>query len=209
VDALDLLRGDAFPWAGPTLFLADMSVVLALVTGLALEALHHPEQFQGIDADQEEVWDSLQSSDIAVAPHPSPTPLEPSETLGAGASSGELERLLAFMLNHRPYLEPNLTLQDLAKSLRMSPKVLSKVINAELGRNFSEFINGYRIQAAKAYLDDPAQDHLPILDILFRVGFNAKSTFNWMFKRETGMTPSEYRAHRDAASRDVQDPARD
>ncbi|GAB4406122.1 MAG: helix-turn-helix domain-containing protein [Bacteroidia bacterium] len=107
------------------------------------------------------------------------------------------DRYRAHLLQHmdqaRPYLDQELTLQELATQLAINSKYLSQVINELLGQNFMDFINGYRIRRAQALLLHPAYRHLTILAIAQEVGFKSKSAFYTAFKAQTGMTPSDYR----------------
>ena len=111
------------------------------------------------------------------------------------------EELLRLMDAEKPHLNPSLTMSGLARELRISPRHLSQIINELFGRNFCDFINGYRIEESKRLLSDPAREQRSILDIAYEVGFNSKSTFNSAFKKQTGMKPSEFRAVRSALSR--------
>ena len=70
---------------------------------------------------------------------------------------------------------------------------LSQVINETFNCNFYDFINGHRIKEAIPILTDPKRQHLSILEILYDVGFNSKSTFYSAFAKETGMTPKAYK----------------
>ena len=60
-------------------------------------------------------------------------------------------------------------------------------------QNFYDFINNYRINFAKNLLNNPADDKMTVLEILYEAGFNSKSAFNVAFKKETGVTPSQFR----------------
>jgi len=111
------------------------------------------------------------------------------------------EELLRLMDARKPYLNPSLTMSGLARELRISPRHLSQIINEMFGRNFCDFINGYRIEESKRLLSDPVRGERSILDIAYEVGFNSKSTFNSAFKKYTGMKPSEFRSIRSALSR--------
>lgn len=102
-------------------------------------------------------------------------------------------RLENLMTNVRVYEDPNLDREGLADSLGVSPRSLSGCINGHYGANFYEFVNAYRVAAAKAALLDPARQNQSIQRIFEEAGFNSKSTFNTMFKKATGMTPSDYR----------------
>jgi AraC-like DNA-binding protein len=71
------------------------------------------------------------------------------------------------------------------------------LINAQLGhRNFSAFVNGYRLAEAEAALADPGQAEIPILTIALDAGFGSIGPFNRAFKAHTGLTPTEYRRTR-------------
>lgn len=103
------------------------------------------------------------------------------------------KQLLVFMEDKKPYLTEELSLYTLAKDLNISTNLLSQIINQNLDTNFFKFINSYRIQEVKKMLKDPSFHHYSILGIAYEAGFNSKSTFNKIFKEETGMTPSEFR----------------
>jgi len=103
-----------------------------------------------------------------------------------------LAKLLRLMEEKKPFTNSFLTLQDLADQMSISAHNLSQVLNTRLGKNFYEFVNGYRIEEVKRRLSDPKSRHLTILAIGLDSGFNTKSTFNAFFKKYTGLTPSRY-----------------
>jgi AraC-like DNA-binding protein len=111
--------------------------------------------------------------------------------------SGEKEKIvqevLLYMQSNKPYLEPELTLEQLASKLLLKPRVLSQAINEILGQNFYDFINRYRIEEASRLLTNPKDQKITILEVLYEVGFNSKSSFNTLFKKYTGLTPTEFR----------------
>ena len=94
------------------------------------------------------------------------------------------------MRDETPYLDPELTLPALAQRLGTNASILSAVINNAFGRNFNDFVNGYRVEAVKKMLQDPANSHYSLLGIGLACGFNSKSTFNRVFKKMTGSAPS-------------------
>ncbi len=104
-----------------------------------------------------------------------------------------LVQMRTHMETERPWLEPDLTLEQLAAQLKLRPKLLSQAINEGLGQNFFEFINTYRIGEAKRLLTNPADKKVTVLEVLYQVGFNSKSSFNTVFKKQTGLTPSEFK----------------
>ena len=110
-----------------------------------------------------------------------------------GESSKYLNQLLDFMKVEKPYLESRLTLPMLAQRLNLSTNILSQVINENLNQNFFEFVNQYRVEAVKQCLLDTRYDHLTLLAIALECGFSSKSSFNRIFKEQTGETPSQYK----------------
>ena len=104
-----------------------------------------------------------------------------------------LKKLLNYMETGKPYLEPSLTLHELARNLSISPYYLSYIINECLKNNFYDFINGYRVRESQAILKSPSARGKTILEVLYDCGFNSKSTFNTAFKKFTGQTPRMYR----------------
>lgn len=105
----------------------------------------------------------------------------------------DLEKLTSYMKTEKPYLEPDLALQELAERTSFTPRRLSYIINTEFNKNFFDFINEYRVNEAKALLAGPEASKRTILEILYEAGFNSKSVFNSIFKKRTGYTPSEFK----------------
>ncbi|MDO7849650.1 helix-turn-helix transcriptional regulator [Hymenobacter sp. M29] len=101
------------------------------------------------------------------------------------------EKLLRLMADEQPWLEPELTLTELAHRLRTHPALLSRVINAGCGQNFNDFVNTYRVQEAQRKLADPRFGHYSLVGVALESGFNSKSTFNRVFKKLLGQAPSE------------------
>ncbi|UCH94589.1 MAG: helix-turn-helix domain-containing protein [Candidatus Aminicenantes bacterium] len=116
-----------------------------------------------------------------------------SSTLTVQKSKTHLNQLLKIMVEEKPYLDPELSLQKLAKRMEITKEDLSQVINEQLKKNFKNFVNEYRIEEAKKKLLDPRENQFVIMKIALDVGFNSKSVFNASFKKFTGISPSEYR----------------
>ncbi|MEM8724135.1 MAG: helix-turn-helix domain-containing protein [Pseudomonadota bacterium] len=92
------------------------------------------------------------------------------------------------------YRTPGLTIASLSDHLETPEHRLRALINQRLGhRNFSAFLNRYRIAEAKEKLADRDSVDLPVLTIAMDLGYNSLPTFNRAFRAETGTTPSEYR----------------
>jgi AraC-like DNA-binding protein len=103
-----------------------------------------------------------------------------------------LARLESHMATTRPWLDSTLTLGELAGQLGVSTHTLSATINQGSGRNFNDFVNGYRVRAVQQALQSGAAAQKSLLAIAFDHGFNAKSTFNRAFRKETGLPPSHF-----------------
>jgi len=122
------------------------------------------------------------------------------ESPGSGATVAvpvNDERLLAlndFIINQKGYRETGLSIGHLGNELKMPEHLLRKLINQGLGyRNFSDFLNHYRIEDVASRLADPSQAHLPILTIALDAGYASLAPFNRAFKEKMEQTPSDYR----------------
>jgi AraC-like DNA-binding protein len=78
------------------------------------------------------------------------------------------------------------------EQMSLSKHQISQVINAEFEVIIYEFINNYRVNEFKKLSMDPGNNHLFLLGIAFESGFNSKATFNHVFKKKEGITPSEF-----------------
>jgi AraC-like DNA-binding protein len=105
----------------------------------------------------------------------------------------EIEQLTAYMKAEKPYLNPSLSIRNLAEEIKMNSRDLSVLINQYLDKHFFDFVNEYRIEEAKSILKNPAKKEFTVLEILYEVGFNSKSSFNTAFKKHTGLTPTQFR----------------
>lgn len=156
------------------------------VCWIVLKALKTPKIFTGINPD-------LETSSEIIAKQRDESPEMNKETLLTPEEKGKLDKLVHYIKTEELYSDPDLTIFDLAKQIDMPSKDLSVLINKKLKQHFFLFINNFRIEKAKELLHDPEQNNLTVLEILYDVGFNSKSSFNTAFKKNTGMTPTEYR----------------
>ena len=104
-----------------------------------------------------------------------------------------VSRILKFMDDEKPYLKSNITLDALSELIDVPARELTAVLNGHFKMNFYEFINNYRIKEAKEILAAGSNQQKTISDIFLAVGFNSKSVFNTFFKKNVGLTPSEFR----------------
>ena len=101
--------------------------------------------------------------------------------------------LTEYMEKEKPYLNHELTLQELADAVSLTYHELSQVINAGFGLNFYSYINNFRIIESERILTDPKRKNENILAVAYDSGFRNKSNFNTLFKKKHGITPSEYK----------------
>lgn len=105
---------------------------------------------------------------------------------------GVEQKINNYIETEKPYLNPQLSLSGLAANLNLHPNKLSYYINALTGKNFNEFINGYRLKEFQAKACDAAWQHLSLLGLAYESGFNSKTVFNAFFKKTVGQTPKEW-----------------
>lgn len=134
-------------------------------------------------------WRAPEASQPAVRPNP-PNIADPAE-------ARLLEALRRTMEEDRAYREENCSIASLAGRLDIPEYRLRRLINQRLGhRNFTAYVNGYRLAETTAALADPAQARVPIITIALDAGFQSLGPFNRAFKAHTGITPSEFRRDR-------------
>ena len=111
-----------------------------------------------------------------------------------GQEAALLEAVRRLMEDGKAYREDALSIASLSQSLDVQEYRLRRLINRQLGhRNFSAFVNGYRLTEVTAALADRDQAEVPILTIALDAGFGSIGPFNRAFKAHTGLTPTEYR----------------
>lgn len=102
------------------------------------------------------------------------------------------ENLKSLMEKEKPFTNPDLTLNELSKSLDVHPNLLSQVINSKENKNFYDLINEKRVQEFIRLISEPMNQQYTLLAISFDCGFNSKASFNRNFKKYTGLTPSDF-----------------
>jgi AraC-like DNA-binding protein len=140
-------------------------------------------------------WFSLGQPPVAVEEEPPSAPAPaPAGGMADDARFDAVQARLAELMGGAAplYLEPALTIGQVAKRSGYPEYLVSAVINRRLGGSFWEYVNRLRVEAARERLADP-DDARTVLDIAYACGFTSKSTFNAAFKRQVGQTPSGYR----------------
>lgn len=161
-------------------------IALAITCWFILKALNNPNLFRSIDSKQHLVKyygskNKNNSKTVAL------TDLENRQIMS------QIESLKQHMIVAKPYLNPSLTIQELANQINIPVSELSVLINVHLNQHFFDFINQYRIEEAMEILKNHSKKDFTILQTLDKVGFNSKSSFNTAFKKHTSLTPTEYR----------------
>jgi AraC-like DNA-binding protein len=119
----------------------------------------------------------------------SDAPEKPEPLVESAEPDAELwSRVVTYMAQEKPYLDPNLTLAHLARKLRVSAKALSTTINRATGENVSRFVNVARIRHAQ----DMLLRGESVTEAMLESGFNTKSNFNREFLRVAGASPSDW-----------------
>ena len=101
--------------------------------------------------------------------------------------------LISIIKEKKLYQNPDINMSMLSEEIGLSKSYVSQIINTKEGKNFFDFINTYRVEEVKQKMADPAFEHYSILGLAMEAGFKSKSTFNAVFKKMTGMTPSKFR----------------
>jgi len=109
----------------------------------------------------------------------------------------EVAKLKKYFQEEEPFLDSELSVYTVSEKLALSRHSLTEVLNTGTGRNFYQFVNDYRIERVKQKLVDPGFRKYSIDAIGFECGFKSKSTFYDVFKKYTGLTPSQFRASQD------------
>jgi AraC-like DNA-binding protein len=144
------------------------------VNAIVIKGLKHPEIFSGI-----EVPEAIQKYR--------------GSTLTAEERDAIQANLTHLMISEKIFLNPEITLEDLSQKLSVSSRKLSQFLNEICRQNYFDFINSYRIEEAKRLIVESKDPKTTVLEIMYQAGFNSKSSFNTLFKKKTGLTPSEYK----------------
>lgn len=166
---------DLFIW----LNIVAGTVFLLAACWFILKALNYPELFLRIDSTLQPTKDFAETLE---------TENKPDET-----KIFQIEQLKNFMVIKEPFLNPSLTIQELADQVNIPVRELSVLINHHINQHFFDFVNEYRVKKAMTLLKDPTKKEYTVLEILYEVGFNSKSSFHTSFKKYTNQTPTAFR----------------
>ncbi|WP_223787471.1 helix-turn-helix transcriptional regulator [Marinicella meishanensis] len=162
------------PWTGLNVAMIYLAVATWIsVMGYLALAQRHLSEWLPIEPPSDETADAKLESD----------PRVPAVTA----------KLAELMQQQQLYLEPGLSIAQVAKKSGYPIYLVSQVINQTQQQTFREYINHHRIQTAQQMMRDP-NNAMNILEIAYACGFTAKSTFNSAFKQQLHMTPSQFKS---------------
>ena len=163
--------------ASPPMWLAfgNVAIIALMTLGLAVPMLRLNPEFVGVDERSAEIGELKNEHALS-------------------AADSVLQAALLALMDDGYHQETGLTIRTLAEKLQHPEHQLRRLINGHLQyRNFSAFLNSYRIAAAKQQLVNPGRVRVPVLTIALELGYASLGPFNRAFKTDTGTTPSEYR----------------
>ncbi|WP_298531597.1 AraC family transcriptional regulator [uncultured Algibacter sp.] len=160
---------------------------LIISSWFVLKALKKPKLFKGIDTNMIALNKEIAKKAITL----NKKPIHDSQKLAEMTS--QVSFVKQYILDNELFLEPSLTIQEVSKQVNIPVRDLSLLINRYSNQHFFDFINEFRIEKAKQLMKSPSNKELTILEILYQVGFNSKSSFNTAFKKFTNQTPTTFR----------------
>lgn len=118
--------------------------------------------------------------------------MQPEFKIDTSAYVDDYNQLKQLMLEEKPYLDAKLSLHKLSEISGIPQAKLSTTINQMSAQNFYDFVNGYRVDEVKYKLLNEDLEKYSMLGIAEDSGFNSKASFNRIFKKHTGLTPTEF-----------------
>jgi AraC-like DNA-binding protein len=165
------------PLATQELLHAGLIVVIAFIFGfvntIVWKALNQPLIFSGVEQETEVISSAPSLSELDWAAYD--------------------RKIQQAITAEQAFLNSDLTLDDLAERTNIPSKKLSQFINEYYKQNFFDFVNSHRVNEAKRILTESKDPKLTVLEVMYQSGFNSKSSFNTLFKKKSGQTPSEFR----------------
>jgi AraC-like DNA-binding protein len=163
------------PLATQAMLHAGLIIVMAFIFGfvntIVWKALNQPLIFSGVEEEKEKEHNTFTEQERK-----------------------EFDRRVReVIVAEQAFLNSDLTLDELAERTNIPSRKLSQFINEHYEQSFFDFVNSYRIEEAKRILSGSKDPKLTVLEVMYQSGFNSKSSFNTLFKRKTGQTPSEFR----------------
>ena len=159
--------------------IVTQTAAVSIMFWLVIKALKKPDLFIGVEQETllvNQLIEMRSNSEDGNSEHPE-----------------IIKKLENHMKVNEPFMDSSLSVYDLAKQINVPSRELSIAINHNLNKHFFDFVNEYRIKKAMEIFKNTNDDKLTVLEVLYEVGFNSKSSFNTAFKKFTGTTPSEFK----------------
>jgi AraC-like DNA-binding protein len=174
------------------MYLINIAIATPYLYGISYKGLTQPTIWQKAHTSEKQLEEQMHESEEIVK-----TNREKTKTPKPVATDNRLDEIVkntvVLMENERLYQETELTLQELSDKLQSPPHLVSQALNEVMQKSFYDLVNSYRVEEAKRLLVDPKNLNYTILSVGFEAGFNSKTTFNTVFKKFTGLTPTEYK----------------
>lgn len=177
----------------------NVSSVYSIVYGILIAGIFYLN-YQGIQhytLEQKKTSSLLESKGDSLQIEALAPPIKESTTTKNSSLSAEEQSLETEIIRRiegeQWYLEPELSLDDLALRMDRQKHLVSRIINSKDGRTFYDLINGYRVEHLKNLLSDSENNAFTILALGLDSGFNSKASLNRIFKKMSGLTPREFR----------------
>jgi AraC-like DNA-binding protein len=178
-----------FPDKFAIIILLNTAIVTPYFYLITFRGITQPTLWQAQKLDKTIIQQEIQE----VEEIDSKEPVKALHTVADEKTKNITARALALMEKERLHLKTDLTLNDLAEKLQVPSYLVTVALNDGLKKTFYDLVNGYRVEEAKRLLLDPKTKNNKILALGFDSGFNSKTTFNTVFKKFTGLTPTEFR----------------
>lgn len=169
------------------LYLINIAIATPYLYGISLKGLTQPTIWQKSAIPENQLEEQMHTSEELVKKNTEKTKSTDSRLHEVA------KKAVLVMEQEKLYQETELTLQALSDKLQFPPHLVSQAINEVIQKSFYDLVNSYRVQEAKRLLVDPKHQDYTILSVGFEAGFNSKTTFNTVFKKFTGLTPTEFR----------------
>ena len=102
------------------------------------------------------------------------------------------QQFIELMEKEHLYRKDSLSLAEVASLFAINKCYLSKIINEASNKKFTDIVNTYRVEEVKKSFQSNKQRRYTIMSLAYDAGFSSKATFNSIFKKDTGLTPSQY-----------------
>lgn len=171
-----------FVQIGDILGIVGNYLIFTLINALIFYSLSYSGVFEGISSAAQGISDNDQRE--AINPE-------------------HVDHVRQIMLSRKLFLNSRLTLEEFARQAALTPRQVSAAINRCMNQNFHEFVNIHRVEEAKQLLRQPDAEIHTVIEVATLSGFNSKAAFNRLFKKYTGMTPTQYRDNKSEGTNTV------